>query len=54
MSKHMTHRFLLPLLLLLPLSALRAGAQTIYEYKQEDARILFYDKSVSRPASSLL
>ena len=48
MSKHMAHRFLLPLLLLLPLSALRAGAQTIYEYKQEDARILFFDKNLSQ------
>ena len=48
MSKHMTHRFLLPLLLLLPLSALRGGAQTIYEYKQDDARILFFDKNLSQ------
>ena len=46
----MTHRFLMPLLLLLALSALPGGAQTIYEYKQDDARILFFDKNLSRPA----
>ena len=27
-----------------------AGRSPIYEYKQDDARILFFDKSVSRPA----
>ena len=48
MSKHMAHRFLMPLLLLLALSVLPGGAQIIYEYKQDDARILFFDKNLSQ------